>query len=208
MLFSWLNKYQAKEMTMKIQLCAIRFIALVAMACITCPTVAEQEKNQYQELEWVALMPEDDLAALMNPPEYLSGIADGSQQDSVAAFSEQNLVDEKTRRFQQALTSTRVVNSYANKFIRLPGFIVPLESDETQKVTEFFIVPYFGACLHMPPPPPNQIIYSALEKGVELQNLYEPFWFEGKLVIETKENEMGTSAYRLKLDRVSPYEDE
>jgi hypothetical protein len=83
---------------------------------------------------------------------------------------------------------------------------VPLESDEQQKVIEFFIVPYFGACLHMPPPPPNQIIYAKFKQGIELDNLYEPYWFEGTLLIQTEENELGTSAYEIKLDNIALYE--
>jgi hypothetical protein len=43
--------------------------------------------------------------------------------------------------------------------VRLPGFIVPLEVSKEGKVTEFFLVPYVGACIHVPPPPPNQLIY-------------------------------------------------
>lgn len=151
-------------------------------------------------------MPEEDLAALLNPPDYLAGIEDGSQEDSVEAFGNQEFDNEATNRFQQALTSTQVVKTFENKPIRIPGFIVPLESSESQMVTEFFIVPYFGACIHMPPPPPNQIIYVSIEQGVELESLYDPFWFEGTLAIHTTENAMGTAAYRLEHVNVKPYE--
>lgn len=83
-------------------------------------------------------MPEEDLAALLNPPDYLAGIEDGSQEDSVEAFGNQDFDNETTNRFQQALTSTQVVKTFENKPIRIPGFIVPLESSESQMVTEFF----------------------------------------------------------------------
>ena len=168
---------------------------------------AEEDKApKYKELEWVALIPKDDLQALLNPPEQLASIQDGSEQDSIAAFENKKFEDKQTKRFQQALTSKRVVEAYAQQAIRIPGFIVPLESDEQQKVIEFFIVPYFGACLHMPPPPPNQIIYAKFKQGIELDNLYEPYWFEGTLLIQTEENELGTSAYEIKLDNIALYE--
>jgi hypothetical protein len=164
--------------------------------------------SPYTEIEWVALMPEGDLEILLNPPNFLFEIPDGSEQDSFDVFQDEKLLTEEAQRFQQAMKSTKVVDTYENKSIRIPGFIVPLESDENQNATEFFIVPYFGACLHMPPPPPNQMMYSSFKAGVKVENLYEPFWFEGTLKIETNHNVLGTSAYRLVLDKVMPYEDE
>ena len=171
------------------------------------PVTASAKDSAYQEIEWTELIPQDDLDALLNPPEYLADVVDGSTQDSVEAFTDKQLKDEQATRFQQALVSTKVVNTYQGKAIRIPGFIVPLESDEEQRVTEFFIVPYFGACLHMPPPPPNQIIYAKHSPGIELDNLYDPFWFEGTLEISKEVHAVGTSAYRLTLDNAFLYEE-
>ncbi|MBZ2161046.1 DUF3299 domain-containing protein [Alteromonas stellipolaris] len=182
------------------------FVAIAGMLFYPTTYAEDIEAPDYQEVEWTQLMPEEDLAALLNPPDYLAGIEDGSQEDSVEAFGNQEFDNETTNRFQQALTSTQVVKTFENKPIRIPGFIVPLESSESKMVTEFFIVPYFGACIHMPPPPPNQIIYVSVEEGVELERLYDPFWFEGTLAIDTTENAMGTAAYRLEHVNVQPYE--
>ncbi|ALM92724.1 MULTISPECIES: DUF3299 domain-containing protein [Alteromonas] len=182
------------------------FVAIAGMLFYPTTYAEDIEAPDYQEVEWTQLMPEEDLAALLNPPDYLAGIEDGSQEDSVEAFGNQEFDNETTNRFQQALTSTQVVKTFENKPIRIPGFIVPLESSESKMVTEFFIVPYFGACIHMPPPPPNQIIYVSVEEGVELESLYDPFWFEGTLAIDTTENAMGTAAYRLEHVNVQPYE--
>ncbi|MDO6559946.1 DUF3299 domain-containing protein [Paraglaciecola chathamensis] len=193
---------------MKTQILPVRVIALLLIIILPNVAHSEQASESYQEIEWIALMPKDDLDALMNPPDYLLGIEDGSEQDSVEALNEKEGVDENTKRFQNALSSTRVIDTYADKRIRIPGFIVPLQSDDSQQVTEFFIVPYFGACLHMPPPPPNQIIHSKAPQGIQLASLYDPFWFEGTLVIDTEENSLGTSAYRLKLNKAYPFEEE
>lgn len=193
---------------MKTLILPVRVIALLLTFILPNLAHAEQASDGYQEIEWVALMPKDDLDALMNPPDYLLGIEDGSEQDSVEALNEKEVVDENTKRFQKALGSTRVIDTYANKRIRIPGFIVPLQSDDSQQITEFFIVPYFGACLHMPPPPPNQIIHSTAPQGIQLDSLYDPFWFEGTLVIDTEENALGTSAYRLELNKAYPFEEE
>jgi hypothetical protein len=90
--------------------------------------------------------------------------------------------------------------------VKIPGFVVPLKSDEQQRVTEFFIVPYFGACLHLPPPPPNQMIYGKVAEGFKLSQLTEPFWFEGVIHIETTNNITGTSAYGMVLDSIQAFE--
>ncbi len=193
---------------MKIRILSSWVTLLILNFILLSTANAAQTTESYQEIEWIALMPKDDLEALVNPPEYLSGIEDGSEQDSVEALGQQEGVDESTKRFQKALSSTRVIDTYENKPIRIPGFIVPLESDDSQNITEFFIVPYFGACLHSPPPPPNQIIHSKAEQGIKLGSLYDPFWFEGTLVIDTTENTLGTSAYRLKLNKAYPFEEE
>ena len=182
---------------------------LLALLYLPLGVAAEPEQNagNYQQIEWIALMPEEDLEVLLNPPEYLSTVEDGSTEDSLEAFSQQAKNNQELERYQQALQSTQVMGEWDKKSVRIPGFVVPLQTNEQQLVTEFFIVPYFGACLHMPPPPPNQIIYAKMEQGVEVASLYDPFWFAGKLTIETHQNPMGTAAYRLWIDKVDIYEE-
>ncbi|GFD86786.1 DUF3299 domain-containing protein [Alteromonas marina] len=161
----------------------------------------------YEEIDWVALMPEDDLSALLNRPEFLNDIADGSAADSVDDFASKQLEDEQAQRYQQALVSTRVIEAFDGKAIRIPGFIVPLEQNDEQKATAFFVVPYFGACLHMPPPPPNQILYVEYKEGIAVENLYDPYWFEGTVKIDNHESALGTSSYSLVLDSFALYEE-
>lgn len=161
----------------------------------------------YEEIDWVALMPEDDLSALLNRPEFLNDIADGSAADSIDDFASKQLEDEQAQRYQQALVSTRVIEAFDGKAIRIPGFIVPLEQNDEQKATAFFVVPYFGACLHMPPPPPNQILYVEYKEGIAVENLYDPYWFEGTVKIDNHESALGTSSYSLVLDSFALYEE-
>lgn len=89
--------------------------------------------------------------------------------------------------------------------IRLPGFIVPLEVSKEGKVTEFFLVPYVGACIHVPPPPPNQIIYVRDEKGLALESIWEAYWVTGKLSITNRSTRLGAAAYQLAADKVEIY---
>lgn len=180
---------------------------MILMTALLSTTESMAKSANYQEIEWIELMPKDDLAALLKPPERLYDIEDGSAQDSIENLTTSPFENPQDKRYLQALSSMRVIEKYNHKAIRIPGFIVPLESEEGERITEFFIVPYFGACLHMPPPPPNQIIYVNFKQGIELDTLYEAFWFEGTLAIDTVKNELGTSAYQLKLDHVFSYEE-
>lgn len=91
--------------------------------------------------------------------------------------------------------------------IKLPGFIVPLTIDDNERVTEFLLVPYFGACIHVPPPPSNQIIYVTYEGGVALDDTWQPFWIEGTLSVESFSSEMADTGYSATVQRMYPYED-
>lgn len=165
-----------------------------------------QVVDGYRTIEWTDLMPKDDLDALLNPPEYLSDIPDGSVEDQIASQMQLAIEQASDSRYQQALVSTRVVPAFDGQAIRLPGFIVPLEfGEDQQQVTKFFLVPYFGACIHVPPPPPNQIVYAEYDKGFKLDSLYEPFWLSGTLSTTLIENDMATAAYTIKVDRLEPY---
>jgi hypothetical protein len=189
-----------------VTLSSVKF-GLIAALLVLFSTLNPTQAANYEEIDWVALMPEDDLSALLNRPEFLNDIADGSAADSVDDFASKQLEDEQAQRYQQALVSTRVIEAFEGKAIRIPGFIVPLEQNDEQKATAFFVVPYFGACLHMPPPPPNQILYVEYKEGIAVENLYDPYWFEGTVKIDNHESALGTSAYSLVLDSFALYEE-
>ena len=193
-------------MKFSVTLSSVKF-GLIAALLILFSTLNPTQAANYEEIDWVALMPEDDLSALLNRPEFLNDIADGSAADSVDDFASKQLEDEQAQRYQQALVSTRVIEAFDGKAIRIPGFIVPLEQNDEQKATAFFVVPYFGACLHMPPPPPNQILYVEYKEGIAVENLYDPYWFEGTVKIDNHESALGTSAYSLVLDSFALYEE-
>lgn len=99
------------------------------------------------------------------------------------------------------------VNEQLNgQAIKLPGYIVPLEISDEGYVTDFLLVPYYGACIHVPPPPSNQIVYVTSAKGVRLDELYQPFWIEGPLDVEKSASELATAGYRMAAQQIYPYE--
>ncbi|BFM11230.1 hypothetical protein R50072_13830 [Simiduia litorea] len=164
------------------------------------------DNTHYTLVEWVDLIPDDDLHALENPPAYIDDIEDGSPDDSLSSQLKTSSSPTEDR-YQQALTSTKIRPEFNGRDIRIPGFIVPLDFNEQQVITTFFLVPFFGACLHLPPPPPNQIIYAEFEPGLRLEALYDPFWIQGRLSTTLIENEMATAAYSINVVAIEAYVD-
>lgn len=90
--------------------------------------------------------------------------------------------------------------------VRIPGFMVPLEDTET-RVTEFLLVPYFGACIHTPPPPPNQMAHVLMERNQTVNvNLWDPIWIIGELSIESVESPYGMVGFQVTGERILPYD--
>ncbi|USD41437.1 DUF3299 domain-containing protein [Vibrio sp. SCSIO 43135] len=90
--------------------------------------------------------------------------------------------------------------------VKIPGFVIPLEGDENI-VTEFLLVPYFGACIHVPPPPPNQIIYVKFPEGAPVQQLWDVIYVIGKLKTETFNHELAETAYIIEGTAIAEYDD-
>jgi len=159
----------------------------------------------YQDVEWTELMPKEDLEALLQPPEEVMNIPDGSEMDQLSSQMSNAIAQANDSRYQQALSSTNVVEAFNNQHIRIPGFIVPIDFDDKQRTIRFFLVPYFGACIHVPPPPPNQIILVDYPQGLRIDELYDAFHISGLLKTSLFQHQMATSAYLLEAASVVPY---
>lgn len=90
------------------------------------------------------------------------------------------------------------------KRIKLPGYVVPLE-DYAERVDEFLLVPYFGACIHTPPPPPNQMVYVKMKGGETASYGWEPIWVEGVLKISNFDSPYGLVGFTLEGMKTAPY---
>lgn len=183
---------------------------------------APVQEGAPRKLDLEELMPAEDLALIeaMEPVDHANmseaELAKDQQPPSnslkptnLSSFEQpQKNANGQPRTWQDALVSTRTRPELNQQLIKIAGYIVPLEYNAEQQLTAFFLVPYFGACIHVPPPPPNQIIYVRTPKGVPPQELYTPFWVEGRLSIETKEHDLGVASYSLDANRVELYQDE
>lgn len=145
-----------------------------------------------------------DWDALMPPDFSLQSLFDVSQFANLDDYDP--LAEIKLKAMMEALSSAPVVESMDGKMIRIPGFVVPLV-EEGLRVSEFFLVPYFGACIHVPPPPSNQMIHVTFEPGTDVENLYDAIWVSGELKVETVAHELGTSGYTLQAYQIEPYEE-
>jgi hypothetical protein len=100
---------------------------------------------------------------------------------------------------------TDTLKKLDGKVVKIPGFIVPLEDYEEEAV-EFLLVPYFGACVHTPPPPPNQLVYVKMtDKKKQKVGLWDAVWMYGTLKIEFIESVYGPASYTLQGLRTAPY---
>lgn len=104
-------------------------------------------------------------------------------------------------------------NSLDHQYIRMPGFLLPLQFDG-DLVTEFLLVPFVGACIHVPPPPPNQIVSVAYPAGYKNGGMFAPIWVEGTMRVGKAEKDLfladGSAdipvGYSLLADSIAPYE--
>lgn len=88
--------------------------------------------------------------------------------------------------------------------IKAPGFMIPLE-DSQKSVSEFLLVPSPMACIHVPPPPPNQVIHVRMAGGARAETSYGPIWIYGRLRLEESSGSYGKSSYFLVGEKVEPY---
>jgi hypothetical protein len=89
--------------------------------------------------------------------------------------------------------------------VRVPGFIIPLE-DSDQEVSEFLLVPYPLACIHVPAPPPNQIVHVKMDNGKKVPfDFYAPVWAQGRLKIQHEQNMYTDTSYFMTGLFIEPY---
>jgi|TARA_E500000178_G_scaffold338404_1_gene378728 hypothetical protein len=98
-----------------------------------------------------------------------------------------------------------VVKALDGQSVSLPGFVVPLEGD-SELITEFLLVPYFGACIHVPPPPPNQLVHVTIKGGVPIDSLYDAIVVTGIIKTQTWSGEIAQVGYQMQAVGVAPFE--
>jgi uncharacterized protein len=148
----------------------------------------------YREIQWDDLMPKgwDPMAAFKGLD--LSSMSDSDPRANEALASARAEWDKAP--VEPALNGQR---------IRLAGFVIPLER-KGDLISEFLLVPYFGACIHVPPPPANQVVHVIISKPVKGMRTMDTFWVKGRMQLQGGDSGMGVYGYRIMADGVEPYE--
>ena len=149
-----------------------------------------------QELEWEDLMPRD-----WDP---FSGLEALFDDDTESLSDDSTEAAELFDAYQEAVRSAPVVGDLDGRKVRLPGFVVPLDFDGTG-TSEFLLVPYFGACIHVPPPPPNQIVYVTTQPGYPLNDVFDAVWVTGVISTQAHLNEVGDAGYTMQATIIEPF---
>jgi len=153
-------------------------ISAVALA----PRMAWAE--DYIDLEWDDLLPEGEVAQSSVLQDFIDHTKSGLMSS------------------QPAYNGVR--GDWNGKTVRIPGFIVPIDYSGTG-VTAFILVPFVGACVHVPPPPANQLVFVTTEKPYETAGLYEPVNVIGMFGTASTRTQLAEVAYALSADRIEPY---
>ena len=151
--------------------------------------------TEVRELTWSEMIPADA------PPQEIQSAPIHEQLQSL----DTQTAESAPAAVQQSAAAP-VVPALDGQRVKLPGYIVPLDMADDGKVTEFLLVPYFGACIHVPPPPSNQILHVRTELGVMIDALWQPFWIEGELEVEHSSSELAEAGYRMEAQKIYPYE--
>ena len=173
---------------------------LIGLLGLSINGVAWAETEGYKTIEWNDLMPDPwvkemtkEMAALSK----MSYLQDTSDEANKAMSAIRKKLDEAP-----------IVKTQLNKKIRIPGYAVPLDAERSEK-REFLLVPYFGACIHTPPPPANQIVLvrpTAQSKIKKMPESMDVLWVEGELKEGRVSTSQGVSGYLLEAISIAPYE--
>lgn len=156
------------------------------------PADAKAVPGQPRVISWEELVPKD-----WDPMKELKGMDLSKLDDSDPRANEMLMK-------LQEMSNNAPTNAAMNGVdVKIPGFIVPLEENKGE-VTEFLLVPYFGACIHTPPPPANQILHVRPKQGAKFRAM-DTVWVSGKLQTVRNDSMMGVSGYHITADNVTKY---
>lgn len=101
--------------------------------------------------------------------------------------------------------ATKLNSALDGESVKLPGYIIPLDIG-SDGVTSFVLVPYVGACIHVPPPPPNQLVFVTTDTPWPSDNLWDAVWVSGRLSARLQSTEIAEIGYQIAATRIQIYE--
>jgi len=157
--------------------------------------LGDTEGLDAKEIDWDALIPADWQPEVLMQQYNADEISDDDPRA-------QQLLDKLKILWDKA----PVVPALEGQRVKLPGFVVPLEMD-AKSIDQFLLVPYYGACIHVPPPPANQTVHVVTREGKAFEGqLFDVVWVTGTMRVEHLSSELAEAGYRLEDASVVPYE--
>ena len=153
------------------------------------PPRIKQKPGEVMEIDWKDLLPADERShySAAAPPPVHGPLGEGGPP----------AVQKQT---------TTVNDELGDINVQIPGFVVPIGTPRNGLIKEFFLVPYIGACIHVPPPPPNQMVFVTSPSGIAADAIHEAYWVTGKMRLENRTTPLGNSAYALNASKVELYQ--
>ena len=159
-------------------------------------------------IAWPDLMPEQPPSLLPEDLVFGDDLSDDTQDPANEPFDPDLggvVMHGMTPAGPDVVNPNEVVTEYNDVQVKIAGYVLPLDFENTT-VTEFLLVPYVGACIHVPPPPPNQLIYVTSEDGIQVGSMFEPVWATGTLQTTSLSSDLADVGYMMTLDQTEPYE--
>jgi uncharacterized protein len=178
--------------------------AALGLVMISAPSLAT-ESGPAMDLSWGKLVPPAPAVQPMKAKSFLSGAtpfagAGGSEPPPPPTIDDRRWMSE--RRLQPGSgAAPAVVSELDGKRVRIGGYVVPLDFEATS-VKEFLLVPFVGACIHVPPPPPNQIIYVKTAKGFDVAGSFDPVYVTGTLKAASQYTGLAETGYSIDAEKV------
>jgi hypothetical protein len=184
------------------RLATLLALALLGLVLIGCDRGKVEGQSAFgvaqeglQEIDWDALIP-----------------ADWQPETLLDQYNLDELTDEDPRaqelmeKLKTLWAEAPVVPELDGKRVRIPGFVVPLDM-EASRIGEFLLVPYYGACIHVPPPPMNQTVYVKLPPELAFEGeMFDTVWVTGTLKVTPTSSELADAGYRIDGSAIDPYE--
>ena len=158
--------------------------------------LAKPAPGGFAELRWDDLVPKGWDA--------MKGLRDKGISNPAALIDGDPKTDALMAQLREAWDNAPTEPSLNGARVKLPGYLVPLEEGPAG-LTEFLLVPYFGACIHTPPPPANQIVWVLSAKPAPGLRSMDTVWVSGTLRTTRGSSAMGSTGYRLDASLVERY---
>ncbi len=178
------------------------FIAMLVLIAALSSPAAPRSADAPRALKWAELIPPAAAQSALKPKTFFSGSTPVPDDGSPAPppLPEGKFMSLK-RRQPGGGAPPQVVADLDGKRVKIGGYVVPLDFEATT-IKEFLLVPFVGACIHVPPPPANQIIYVKAESGLEVTGSFDPVTVIGTMKTETAFTGLADAGYSITAESV------